>query len=416
MKPVDMLEKAVVFRAKEQNVFCYRIPALVRTSKGTLIAFCEARRRSCSDWAHSAIMARRCVDPINHLSKWEPQTVVKESTRVVEAKTFHEILEAERYAELHGINSDADDYKPLIDVVTDNPVPIVDRDGKTIHLVYCDHYDRAYYTQSTDDGFSWAESQDITTVFEGYRAKWNWTCIAAGPGHGLQVTKGPNAGRLIVPFWMAANQNDRGAHHPTEVVTIYSDDGGKTWQAGEFVPSAIKDPNESQIVELENGNVLIMTRTREVSTEKNPRRTRAYAISPNGISQWTPYQFSHDLPEPQCMGSLIRYSWASDAEPGRLLYCCCDNRALPMAEREIRKNMGLFLSIDDGKTWSLSRIFEKGAAAYADLAVDPEKGWIYALAEAQICDDTPRPYESQTIYRIPLKWLEEGKNHLKVSI
>src|SRR5258708_38822387 len=51
-----------VFRAGEGGYHTYRIPALIRSPKGTLLAFCEGRRNSASDTGDIDTLLRRSFD------------------------------------------------------------------------------------------------------------------------------------------------------------------------------------------------------------------------------------------------------------------------------------------------------------------------------------------------------------------
>ena len=386
-----------VFTSREEGYFCYRIPALIQTKKGTLIAFCEARQRSCNDWTHSAIMARRCEDPINNLPKWDGQFIVKESNWLVEPKSWTEMLEAGQFADEMGWDQEADDFEPKIDVCTNNPVPIVNHDGKTIHFVYCEHYERAFYTESKDDGKTWIKSVEITQVLEKFRQEFNWTLIASGPGHGLQLEGKEHEGRLIVPFWFAKNQEDTRAHEPTEVGFIYSDDKGKTWEKGGMIPFTISNPNETQVVELDDGRILAISRSKE-PLKKNGAKTRAFSISNDGGISWDEYRFYEKLPEPVCLGSFIK----AKSKDGNSCYIYATPSPLEIGESQrARKNLCLWLSNNECKTWQLVRSLEEGHSAYSDLAYDEENQILYCLFEdGSINTERSNPYNGMSIIKL----------------
>ncbi len=48
-----------IFEKGEKGYSCYRIPAIVKTTKGTLLAFAEARKNSCSDTGNIDLVLRR---------------------------------------------------------------------------------------------------------------------------------------------------------------------------------------------------------------------------------------------------------------------------------------------------------------------------------------------------------------------
>ncbi len=403
-----IFEKVCIFESKTKGYHCYRIPALVRTKKGTLMAFCEARQRSCSDWAHSAIIAKRCEDPVEKIGQWSEQFVVKESQRLVEPQGWDEMLEAGRLAEERGLDQESDDFVPKVEVVTNNPVPIMDEETNAIHLIYCDHYDHAYYAKSTDDGQSWSDSTNITNVLKEFRDEWGWNVIAAGPGHGLQLQWGEYKGRILVPFWMAANKEDQRSHNPSEVGIIYSDDHGKSWNAGEMLPFTIQNPNESQLVQLADGRVMISSRHAFKEIRDPPNYYRAFAYSEDGANDWTTYSFNLELPEPVCLGSINRFSPNKNYDLRDIIF------VEPLAEveeikekcRGSRKNLAVWFSEDEGITWSDPHTLEHGGAAYSDLAVDDSKGIIYCLFEDESIGGSQGPYNGISIIKFNKKILD----------
>src|SRR3954466_11836150 len=57
-----LLEKQILFEANTAGYAIYRIPGIVATDKGTLIAYCEARKTGTSDWGVIDLMYRRSTD------------------------------------------------------------------------------------------------------------------------------------------------------------------------------------------------------------------------------------------------------------------------------------------------------------------------------------------------------------------
>jgi hypothetical protein len=51
-----------VFRQGEEGYRCFRIPAIVKTNKGTLLAFAEARRKGCGDTGDIDLVCKRSED------------------------------------------------------------------------------------------------------------------------------------------------------------------------------------------------------------------------------------------------------------------------------------------------------------------------------------------------------------------
>jgi hypothetical protein len=57
-----MYEQACLFVSGREGYHSYRIPALVRSDKGTILAFCEGRKNSRSDSGDIDIALRRSLD------------------------------------------------------------------------------------------------------------------------------------------------------------------------------------------------------------------------------------------------------------------------------------------------------------------------------------------------------------------
>src|SRR5687768_16601339 len=56
------LHKTDLFEARKDGYAIYRIPGLVVTTKGTLLAYCEARKSDRGDWGAIDILLRRSTD------------------------------------------------------------------------------------------------------------------------------------------------------------------------------------------------------------------------------------------------------------------------------------------------------------------------------------------------------------------
>ncbi|MCY7360389.1 MAG: glycoside hydrolase [Rudanella sp.] len=329
-----------------------RIPALVCSKKGTLLAFTEARVQNTGDWADMDILLRRSTDGGKN---WLPV----------------QVFAARRPKQ-----------------PTSNCTPIVDADGKTIHVLYQRNYANCFYTKSTDEGATWSEPADITYVFEKFRPEYNWKVLAPGPGHAIQLSQGQHKGRLVVPVWLCEpNPTVKyGDHRPSCIATVFSDDGGKTWQRGTIVANngdriggdTLVNPSEHIAVELSDGRVML-----NIRSESAPHR-RLVAYSPDGATAWTKPVFDDELFDPVCMASLIRLPKAGKEKPA-LLFVNPDSQTDPsMLNPKVnfrkRQNLTAKLSTDDGQTWSVKKVLDPGNAGYSDVAVGPD-GLVYCLYE-----------------------------------
>lgn len=364
-----LLEKTSVFPAGMNGVTLYRIPGMVVTTKGTVLAYCEARKNSKSDWGEIEVHMRRSTDGGK---TWElPKHIAHVADRI-----------------------EGNPRKPSggeREQTVNNPVAILDRVTGNIEFLYCVNYNRCFSIQSTDDGLTWSNPTEITPSFAPFHEKYPWKVIATGPGHGIQL----RSGRLVVPIWLAYGKT--GDHAPSASATIYSDDHGKSWRAGEIaVPDEgeFGDPNETMITELSDGRVMLITRS-----VSRPNR-KLITTGPDGATRWSKPEFHNQLLEPICMASII----AHPSESGTLIFSNPHSLGRDKVGEEIpggrgeRHNLSIKLSRDDGKTWLISKTLESGPSAYSDLAVLPD-GTILCLYEAE---------NTMLCARFDLDWLRNG--------
>lgn len=380
-----MLEKQDLFEARTHGYKTCRIPGLAVTRNNVVLATGEARPGGGGDYDYNDVLMRRSTDG---------------------GRTFEPFVKLV-------------DHKDYGAGPVSNFVMIPDRETGRVHAVFCHDYARVFYTYSDDDGVGFSDPVEITEVFEPFRDEYPWRVCATGPGHGLQLRNG----RLIVPVWLSdSSAGDMGrkhrGHRPSDVTLIYSDDHGASWQRGEFVArngteiegTTLVYPSETVAVELEDGGVLFNMR----SESKNNRRL--VAVSPDGATDWQIRGFDPVVNEPVCMASLIRHSWPTDGEPGRIIFANPDTldkemrRVIdPNPEKKAhcdRKNLTVRLSEDDCQSWSHSRVLEPGPAGYSDLAVLPD-GTILCLYE---CDIVERIHDDRylRLARFDLDWVRGG--------
>ena len=359
-----------VFPANSNGVTRHRIPGMVVTTKGTVLAYCEARINNSSDWGEIEIHLRRSTDGGK---TWDaPRRIAHRGAR----------LEGNPRKKSGGEREQT----------VNNPVAIVDRVTGAIEFVYCVNYARAFAMRSTDDGLTWTDPVDITASFEPFRRHYDWKVIATGPGHGLQLKNG----RLVVPIWLAYGAV--GDHKPSASATIYSDDHGRTWRAGDIAfPNSgdFGDPNETMITTTADGRVLLVARNVSKANRK------LVSVSADGATGWSTPRFHEQLWEPICMASIV----AHPSRPGTQLYSAPHTLARDASGREIpagrgkRENLSIKLSRDDGKTWPVYRTLEAGPSAYSDLAVLPD-GRVLCLYEAG---------NDIRLARFDLAWVEGGR-------
>ena len=376
------LEKTDLFAVNTNGYKVYHIPGIVVTAKGSVLAWCEARKKG-GDWDQIDILLRRSTDGGKTFS--EPRRIAD----VPGPKTKNP-------SSLNAKNVDPND------VTYNNPVLIAGHDG-TVHGIFCLEYMRSFYMRSEDDGMTWSTPVEITSTFDSFRKTYDWKVLATGPDHGIQL----KTGRLVLPVWLSTGTGNNG-HHPSVTATIFSDDQGRTWQAGEIaVPSTAEwvDPNETVIVELTDGSVMLNVRN-ESKTQR-----RLVTISKDGATGWSSPKFDEALLEPICMAGIVRYS----LDKPRILFCNPDNlsradhKEQPGKYRD-RKNLTVKLSYDEGKTWAVSKVLDAGWSGYSDIGVTKDGTILCFYGRGDAKDFGGYAFNHLTLARFNLEWLTNGKD------
>ena len=339
------IEKSDLFTAGEGGYKVYHIPGIVVTAKGTVLAWCEARQKG-GDWDQIEILLRRSTD---EGKTWSEPKMISNVPGPKTKNPFSLVMK----------NVDP------ADVTYNNPVLIADRDG-TVHMLFCLEYMRCFYQRSTDDGVTWSVPVEITSAFEKFHSAYDWKVLATGPDHGIQL----KTGRLVVPVWLSTGTGGN-AHRPSVTATIFSDDQGKTWHAGEVaVPCTDEwiNPNETVAIELADGTVMLNSRS------ESKAHRRLITTSKDGATGWSKPRFDDALLEPICMGSIVRFSLAKDGGKNRILFFNPDNLSRADGKEEPgknrdRKNVSVKLSYDEGATWAVTKSVEPGPSMYSDIAV-----------------------------------------------
>lgn len=334
-----------VFVSGEGGYHTYRIPSVIVTAKGTVLAFCEGRKAGRGDAGDIDLILKRSTDGGKTWGKtqivWDDEAnTCGNPCPVIDAKTGTIWLLL-----THNLG-------------TDSESAIVSGKAKGSRT--------AWVTNSTDDGVTWTKPTEITKDVK----KEGWTWYATGPGVGIQL----KSGRLLIP---CDNKSDSGKVRESHV--IFSDDSGKTWKLGGVVgPNC----NESQAVELTDGSVMLNMRTYMANNR------RLVAISKDGGETFTKPTEDKELIEPVCQGSIFRLP----GDKGGILF------SNPASLK--REKLTVRLSRDEGKTWTFAKELHAGPAAYSCLTMlpDGEIGCLYERGDKS-------PYETITFARFPRAWL-----------
>ncbi|MCW3096284.1 MAG: nedA 1 [Chthonomonadaceae bacterium] len=356
-----------VFVPKEDGFQSIRIPSVVLTKHGVLLAFAEGRQAN-RDQAQNKILLKRSTDGGK---TWGKLLIVAEDGEksmnnpcaVVESRSGQVLLMIQSY-----------------------PAGIRERDNIPTGIEG-ERIVRNLLLTSEDEGVTWSQPRDITR--ETKRPE-KVTTMAVGPGLGIQLRHGKYTGRLVFPF-------NEGPYGVWNIYTVYSDDRGRTWKMGDIAPGGLVDApkggkvstvNEAQCVELKDGSIRFNVRR----WAGNP--VRKTCLSRDGGVTWSKVEDVPELQDPSCMASIFRYTEPTHGEKSRLLF------SGPQSAK--RENGTVFLSYDEGETWPVHRVLCPEQFAYSCLTALPDRT-IGCLYEA---DGTNRILFA----RFTLDWLTEGKD------
>jgi hypothetical protein len=300
--------------------YTYRIPSLVTSKAGTLLAITDARMESIADVpARIDLYVRRSTD---NGTTWGSPIVINtqyggDACTVVD-KTTGRIFIFYAYSTNQGIfGSNGDPNSP-----------------DTL---------RSRYVYSDDDGLTWSAAVDLTAALYKTGDKSYW----ASAGTGIQLRNGT----LVIPIGVvrAGNQIYGGL--------LYSTDHGTTWNRS--ATNSYSSFDENTLVELNDGRIMINSRNHYGTG------TRLVTYTSDLGTTWSPYTFDSTLIDPICQGNILRYTSTLDGyNQNRILF---NNPASASG----RKDGALRISYDEGQTWAYSKLYQSGSSAYSSLAILP---------------------------------------------
>ena len=305
----DLKFYEVFSKSQNSKVSCYRIPSIITTDKGTIIAAADERVFSCND-----LKSNRDINIVIRTSNDE-------------GKSWSSINRLVDY--------------PFGESASD-PSMIFDKKTKQIYLFYNymnlekdkDVYYLKYVT-SLDNGTTWSQPIDITDQIS--KPEWKNDFKFITSGRGFQTKDGALLHCLV--------NLQNGTH------VFGSNDHGKTWYIAE---APISTGDESKIVELNDGSWLVNSRV-------NNKGIRYSHISKNQGKSWTTRP-EINLIDPGCNASLVKYDYGNYINSDLLLLSNINNQST-------REEIVIRHSLNGGETWSEPRIIYAGSAAYSSMTV-----------------------------------------------
>ncbi|WP_242909888.1 sialidase family protein [Actinomadura terrae] len=378
----------VLFRGANQeslngvSYHTFRIPAIVRTNAGTLLAFAEGRAKSNKDYGNINLLYKRGV---RNGARPEDWSGLKEA-----------------------VGSGMGTWG--------NPTPVVDRSNGTIWLFLSwnaadksqsggDNPDtgdpttaitkwgerRVYVMKSTDDGqsFTGANGESAPTDMTGTLLPekkadgkpWAWD--AMGPGAGLYMDNGT----IVIP---AQHRN------------IYSTDHGRTWK----VQKLGEETGEATVTQLDDGSLYRNDRPTGNSWNQHKRRW----VARGGLTgQFGAYTWDDQLLDPKNQASVLHYNNTEPDAPRRTLF-------LNSASTETRQKMRVRVSYDNARTWERSRPFSEGPkppyyggaeGGYSSMAKTADN-MVGALVESNLNTDDKASSRSILFRKFNIPWVVNG--------
>lgn len=439
-------EPQIVFEQGMNGSVNYRIPSLITTKKGTLIAAADDRRDKDGDNPnHINKVVRRSTDngdtwdEINTIVEFpgystdgaagcDPAMLEDKETGTIWMIYNHTPGGIGLFTSRPGTGFDKDGYKIIIDnnglknilkedgylyrldgVKTDIMVMEngdVSREGKrllgNIYLTtgpYLEHKTSFLHAvKSDDDGLTWSKPIDLN-----FQVKEEWMrFIGAGPGVGIQIQTGKYKGRLVFPIYHCHSEG----WYFLSCCVIYSDDHGVTWKRGEspndgrvFEGREIHSQTlldhramltESQLIQHDDGTLEVFMRNHA------DNKCVARSTSLDGGETWGEVWFDEALIDPTCQHSVIKYPDLGDGKE-RLIFA-------NVAHTSKRENGVVRLSEDGGKTWPYSKVLETGSFVYSCLTELPDNS-VGILYEIEYFEPQ---YDIKLWYtKFNLEWIKE---------
>lgn len=323
---------ALVLReAGQDNCDTYRIPGIITTSKGTLIAVYDNRYNNSKDLQEDIdVGMSRSTDGGQ---TWEPMQVIMDKGEW-----------GGRSERLNGVGDPAVLYDHTTGTIWvaalwmsgSSPDKMLWWDSKPGMLP--EETGQFLLTKSTDDGKTWSELINITPQIKLPK----WQLLLAGPGMGITLDDGTLVFAAQFKEDIGVKAID-GGQYTSHSTIIYSKDGGKTWQIGS---GARPNTTEAQVVQLPDGSLMLNMRDDLNRQVKDQTNGRAVSITRDFGKTWQKHPTSNSaLPEPNCMASLIAHKMNVNGTMQQVLFFSNPN------DKHQRINMTIKASFDNGMTW-----------------------------------------------------------------
>ena len=400
--------------SKQHGYACLKIPVLLRTDQGSLLAFAEARRENCSDFARTSLCTCLVYIKTHTHTSHVIGTDLLVRRSVDDGKTWSETqsLYASATTNYSGLCGNA--------LVVGNaaPVQLSSSSSKYPNRILVPHTQNNFHVfqvHSDDDGQTWSNPRRIFNVtttsnepdctrnltyfgidtatstlsfiediiwnsYDPYKKfepklHGDWQFVGLGPPGSVILREHPDT--VIVPGYhsyirglVSGGGSGKGAGAGLPVSQLlnnvafghimYSEDAGDTYRVPGGLESATRlgvGANEAQLVQLSNGSLIFNTRSLSLGSPQ----FRAQSRSDDFGKTWTPTKFLTQISEPfnGCEGSLVT------SKSGDVIYMTHPNSVenhgtVPELVKHLlngkvnltgRDHMTLYESLDLGETY-----------------------------------------------------------------
>jgi len=352
----------------------YRIPSVIVTKDGAVLAFCNDRRDTVDDHAPETnlVMVRKAVGQdwstvhtLAHVDGWActiGSAVYDENEDIAFCSGLR--IPVARYEFGRYTEEEKKEFARLTEEkVKTAGVPAGD------FLLY-----------SLDNGLNWKERAldielHIFVCKDGMQVSVRGFCH--GSGSGITLRHGAHAGRLLCPSRMATGEyyDMDGLRKHSYNNAIYSDDHGVTWKT-----SAPVQPGTGEGTLMEDGEGNILYNSRAYYED----RKRYLASSTDGGETFGHFRtddFLLDTAYMGCNASLLRVERGDLSDPSLLPEDADSVTVFVNPRSEDRDHLTACISFDSGRTWSHTKLIHEGRNAYSSLAFSPKEQLFYLLYE-----------------------------------
>jgi len=322
-----LLARTCLFMPGDFGSKNYRIPAICTLPDGSLLTATDKRKYNETDLPEDIdIVARRSTDGGHSWS--EPVTIV----------------EGKGYGKGFG---------DAILVTTESGTVVCGYSGGAgLWKSTPENRQTNWISISSDNGASWSEPVDVTSLLWGPTAARpeckDATAAFFGSGQGLRIQKGPHKGRIMIVAAVLLKNRTFNNY------AFWSDDEGKSWNVSDI---AFKGGDEAKVVELADGSIMMSIRR---------SGKRGWNVSADGGETWGEQQLWDDICTNACDGDIIRYDGST------LLHSVPNDMK--------RRNVSIFVSKDEGKTWPYVKSICPYKSVYSSMTILPD-GTIGAYIE-----------------------------------